>query len=506
MSLKNFNHASSSFRQRGAMTILTVFIMLMTVGALAVLGLGQVVWEKEEVQRIADLAAKAAASDIGNAPQGFTAAVDYARRNGLDDTTDSISISCNVRGTDTLLPANACDRSVLVRVVRNVPAAFLGTEPVVAVAEATVTPVISGLVGTNLLAVNLNGSGLSPLMSAVGTELRLNLLGFQGLLASDAQVDLLQLGVELGVFSAGDQLDMAQLLNTEVSAGQLLGAALSVAGPSAPIVTIPGNGPIDTVDFFLNEILSADTSGDSEFAGASVRLGNLAFASSLAAASGMTGGSLQLTLGNTLRVSVLSPPQLFVAKKLNSDGNVIATARTEQVQIDTKIAGLLDLTVRTGGGEVDIKDIDCRLPQSQSAVVVDLSSTPVFTTLKLPSLSLLGIFGLGSSQSLGTVTANLSSDTANDVSMMGYPDPTITTSYSFEASQGVGNLPTELRADVLGLNGLLTVLTTNPTLNSALNLLGSSLDEILEVLGLEANEVYIQVDNMDCFNTAVLTR
>jgi len=44
------------------MTILTVFIMLMTVGALAVLGLGQVVWEKEEVQRIADLAAKAAAS------------------------------------------------------------------------------------------------------------------------------------------------------------------------------------------------------------------------------------------------------------------------------------------------------------------------------------------------------------------------------------------------------------------------------------------------------------
>ena len=35
---------------------------------------------------------------------------------------------------------------------------------------------------------------------------------------------------------------------------------------------------------------------------------------------------------------------------------------------------------------------------------------------------------------------------------------------------------------------------------------GSSLDEILEVLGLEANEVYVQVDNMDCFNTAVLTR
>ncbi len=118
-----------------------------------------------------------------------------------------------------------------------------------AVAEATVTPVVSGLVGTNLLALNLNGSGLSPLMSAIGTELRLNLLGFQGLLASNAQVDLLELGVELGVFGTGDQLDMARLLNTEVTAARLLDAALSVAGPEAPVIAIPSNGPADTVDF-----------------------------------------------------------------------------------------------------------------------------------------------------------------------------------------------------------------------------------------------------------------
>ena len=489
---------SKRANQRGAMTILTVFIMLMTLGALGVLGLGQVVWEREEVQRIADLAAKAAASDIDNAPQDFPTAVDYARRNGLNNDTDSIAINCNVRGTDTLLPANACDRSVLVRVVRNVPAAFLGTEPVVAVAEATVTPLVSGLVGTNLLALNLNNSALSPLMSAIGTELRLNLLGFQSLLGSNAQVDLLQLGIELGVFNAGDQLDMARLLGTEVSAADLLDAALSVAGPDAPVVTIPGNGPIESVDFPLSEILSADTSSDSEFAGASVRLGNLAFASSLAAASGVRGSGIRLNLGNTLNVSVLNPPQIFVATKLNSDGRVIATARTEQIKVETKIAGLVELTVRTGGGQVDVKDIECRLPQSQSAVVVDLASNPVFTSLKLPSLPLLG--------PLGSVTANLASANANDKSMLGYPDPVLTTSYSFEAQQGVGNLLTELRADVLGLSGLLTVLSTNPTLRSALNSLGGALDETLGVLGLETNEVVVQIDNMDCFNTAVLTR
>lgn len=484
-------------RQRGAMTILTVFIMLMTVGALGVLGLGQVVWEREEVQRIADLAAKAAASDIANAPQGFTAALDYARRNGLDDTADSISISCNVRGTDTLLPANACNQSVLVRVVRDVPAAFLGNEPVVAVAEATVTPVVSGLVGTNLLALNLNNSGLSPLMQAIGTELRLNLLGFQGLLGSNAQIDLLELGVELGVFGAGDQLDMARLLGTEVSAGQLLDAALSVAGPNAPVVTIPGNGPIDTVDFLLGEILTADTSGDSEFAGASVRLGNLAFASSFAAATGVGGNGIRLNLGNTLNVSVLSPPQLFVATKRNNDGSVIATARTEQVAVSTRISGLLDLSVEVGGGSVEIKDIDCRLPQSSSAVLVDLESNPIEAALRLPSLPLLG---------RPTVDANVGSGSANDVSMVGFPDPVVNTSYSFEASQGVGNLLSNLNSEIALLGGLLNVLSKNPTLRNALGLLGGSLDEILETLGLETNEVVVQVDNMDCFNTAVLTR
>lgn len=488
-----------SARQRGAMTILTIFIVLMSLGALGVLGLGQVVWEREELQRIADLAAKAAASDIDNASaNNFQAARDYAEKNGLDPLEDTIEINCNVKGTDTLLPSDACDQSVLVRVTRTVPAAFLGNEPVSAVAEATVRPVVSGLVGTSLIALNLNNSALSPLMNAIGSELRLNLLGFQGLLASNAQVDLLQLGVELGVFGSGDQLDMARLLSTEVTAASLLDAALTVVGSGSPVVAIPNNGPADTVEFLLSEILSADTSGDSELTGASVRLGNLAFASSFAAASGVGGNGIRLNLGNTLNVSVLSPPQLFVATKANTDGGVIATARTEQIAVSTQI-GVLDLTVTAGGGLVDIKDVQCRLPQSESAVLVDIDSTPIVASLRLPSLPLLG-------QGRRTVDANVGSGSANNRPMVGYPDPTVTTSYSFEASQGVGNLLSNLDTGVNALNGLLNVLATNPVLRAGLNALGGGLDEILEVLGLEANEVYVQVDNMDCFNTAVLTR
>ncbi len=487
----------SQSRQTGAITVLTIFIMLMTLGALGVLGLGQVVWEKEEVQRVADLAAKAAASDIDNAGNGFQAARDLAVRNGLDNNTDSITINCNIRGTNTLLDPSACQQSVLVRLERNVPAAFLGTQPVVAIAEATVTPIVSGIVGTNLLSLNLNGSGLSPLLSALGTELRFNLLGFQGLLASNARVDLLQLGVELGVFNSGGQMNMAQLLNTNVTAADLMQAALTVAGPGAPVVNIPDNGPMGTTEFLLSEILAADTSGDSDFAGASLRLGNLAFASSLAAAEGIQGNGIELRLGNTLRVKVLGPPQMFVATKLSNNGQTIASARTEQIQVTTRLNGLLDLSVTTGGGEVDVRDIECRLPQSTSGVLADLQSTPLSAALGMPQLPLLG---------RPTVNASVGSASANGVVLQGYPDPTITSSYSFEASQGVGNLLTNLQTNVNALNGILNVLAANPVLKATLNTLGGALDEIFTALGLQANEVTVQIDSMDCYGTAVLTR
>ncbi|HEX4917103.1 MAG TPA: pilus assembly protein TadG-related protein [Limnobacter sp.] len=483
-------------RQRGAVTILTVFIMLMTLGALGVLGLGQVVWEKEEVQRLADLAAKAAASEIDNAPNGFQAARDLAVRNGLDDNTDSITVDCNVRGTNTLLPSNACQQSVLVRVVRNVPAAFLGTEPVVAIAEATVTPFISGIVGTNLLNLSLNGGALPSPINEIFVNV--GLAGARGLVNSDLRVDLLDLGVKLGVFSAGGQLDMARLLNTEVTALQLINAALDVSGSDEPLLTTPPGEEANRVEFLLSEILAADSSGDSDFAGASLRLGNLVFASSVAAGTGLPGNGLVVQLGNTLNVQVLEPPQMFVAVKRDNLAQVITTARTEQLRVSTRISGVLNLAVDGGGGEAQIKDIECRLPQSDSGILTNLRSSLLQADLRLPSLPLLG--------PAVTVRSQVASGTANDVFLEGFPDPTITTAYSFEAGQGVGGLLTGLQTNVAALNNILVVLAANPTLNSALNSLGSGVDEVLEVLGLDTNQVYVQIDNMDCFGTAVLTR
>ncbi|MCE2745316.1 MAG: pilus assembly protein TadG-related protein [Burkholderiales bacterium] len=490
------------------MTILTVFIMLMAVGALAVLGLGQVVWQKEEVQRIADLAAKAAASDIDSEPQGFPAAFDYARENGYDESTDTLTIVCNVRGTNNPAPGGGCDRSVLVRMERNVLAAFLGAEPVVAVAEATVTPLISGIVGTNLLSANLDSGALSPLLQEIGVKLSLNAVGFPSLLQSDLQVDLQQLASNLSIPGSGNGLDLEALLAEPVTASRLLTQAAAAAGlPGAGLGSM--NNPALNTPFLLGDIISADQAIEANVPVASVRLGNLAFAAVLSAASLLPQNTLQINLGDTARVSILEPPQLFIAVKRDTTGEVLARARTEQVRVTTRINGVLDLALTTGGGEVDIQDIECRLPQSNSAVIADMRSSLVNTSLDLPSLpSVLGLFGVVLVPGLdpAPIGAQLSVQSATSERFEGFPDPVLEARYSFEASQGLPQLLSSIDLGLSPLNSLLTVLNVNSPVKVALSLLGARLDSLLELLGLGVNEVVVQVDNMDCFNTAVLTR
>lgn len=490
-------------RQRGAMTILTVFILLMSLGALGVLGLGQVVWEREEVQRIADLAAKAAASDINNASSGFQAARDYAQRNGLDDTTDEIEINCNVQGTDNLVPPAACGLSVLVRVTRTVPAAFLGSEPVVAVAEATVAPVISGIVGTNLLTANLNGGVLSPLLDQIGVKLGLQVGGFSNLLASDVQVDLQQLAQGLGVSGSGGALDLAALLNEQVTTRELLNQATQIAGLAGTGLGSM-NDPALNTNFRLSDIISADQAIQANIPAASVRLGNLTFAAVLSAATLLPNNSLQLNIGNTVRASVVQPPQLFIAVKRGDSAAVLANARTEQISLNTKINGVVELGVTAGGGEVDVRDIECRLPQSDSAVLADVRSSVVDLTLDLPSISSLG--GLLGVVDPDPIPASLAVESASNIRFPGYPDPVLEGRYSFETSQGLPQLLDQINVELGLLGSLLTVLNVNSPVKIALALLGTRLDALLDLLGLGVNEVVIQVDNMDCFNTAVLTR
>lgn len=477
-------------RQQGAITVLTVFVMLMAVGAFAVFGLGQAVWQREELQRIADIVAKSAASDIANAQADFPTARAQAERNGLRPNVDELRINCNVQGTNTLLPPDNCQASVLVNLSRNVDALFLGTREVSAVAEATVSPFITGLVGTNLLSANLNGGPLSPLLEQIGVRLGISAVGFQGLLQSDAEVDLIDLAVRVGAIDSADNASVADFLNEPVNARDLLRAAIDIADQPLA-VSLPNGGPLANTDFFLRDIFAIDSGGSDQLPGASVRLGNLAFASSLAAARGLSAGQLQINVGETARISVLNPPQMFVAVKQPGGPNPLAFARAEQLSAVVRVAGLIELTVNTGRGEVTIRDIECRLPQSDTVVRTDFRSVPLDVNVNLIAI-----------QTIGT---QLASASANNQAIRGFPDPTLEGRYSFEVGQGVASLLPNLRSSFNAIN--VVAVLVNPPLQFAFNnLLGPVLNNTLTALGLQANEVVVQLNGMDCFNTAVLTR
>lgn len=475
--------------QTGSFMILNVFILLMAIGALGVLGVGQAIWKKNELQRIVDLTAQVAASDIADASINFPVAYDYAAKNGYDAASgDTLSISCNVKGTDTLLSANNCGQSVLVKITRTLAASFLGTRTITAQAEATVVPVMSGLVGTNLLAISTSGSVLNPIMSAIGTKLQLSAVGYQGLLASNANVDLVGLAVQLGVIQAGQPLNLNSLLNTQVTARQLLDAALVVSNVTASDLglSLPNGGALNNKSFPLSDILSVTNVGT--ISNGSIRLGDLGFISTLAAAAGVSAGTIKLNLGSTANLTVLSPPKMFIAVKKPSSGAVLATATTEQIQLSVKLSGLLDLTLTSGGGKAEITDIQCRLPQSKSSVLATLYSVPLATSV--------------TAKPLVNLSTQLGSSSASGVPLAGYPNPTLSTTYSFEATNGVSSLTSNLNAQVLGLNlGIL-----NKPLTLALSAVGPTLSELLSDLGLDVNQVVFQENTQNCFNTAVLTR
>ncbi len=78
--------------------VLVLGALLISVAAFTSLGLGQMMWQKREIQKIADLSAQVAASQLGNGP-GFTEAYALATNNGAK--TGETKIDCVSRAGTT---------------------------------------------------------------------------------------------------------------------------------------------------------------------------------------------------------------------------------------------------------------------------------------------------------------------------------------------------------------------------------------------------------------------
>ncbi|HEX4880259.1 MAG TPA: pilus assembly protein TadG-related protein, partial [Limnobacter sp.] len=203
-------HTSSKARrrQRGAYSVLTVVVLMMSLGALGVLAVGHTAWEKSRLQGVADLVALTAARQLADGP-GFAEARALALENGVLPT-DSLTIQCVINNAPTADCANAITSRVTLRRPVNALLPFLPDRQLDVLAEATVAPTVVGTVSSGLLALNTNQSALlNGLLTALGGgSVQLNVAQWGSLLGSNIRVDLLDLATELGVLGVNDLLSL----------------------------------------------------------------------------------------------------------------------------------------------------------------------------------------------------------------------------------------------------------------------------------------------------------
>ena len=331
---------SSRGAQRGAYTILTVFVLSMSLGALGVLAVGHTAWEKNRVQGLADMVALTAARQMSDGPD-FPEARALALENGLIET-DEIQIECIANGEPTAI----CNNAITARVTLTRPVfsllPFLPSGSTTVIAEATTAPTVVGTISSGLASVNTEQSILlnALLTSLGGGAVSLDVLDYQGLLGSDVQVDLLGLGLEL------DGLTFNELLALkDVRALDLMLAALSVGDRQDAVSLALLNNELKLalkdVKLDVADVLAVDLSGRSDTL-LKANFGELAQVVLLNAVKGNV-VNLQLplnALGIDVELKLVEAPQLFVGRK-DPFKSPIVEAKTAQVALKVAVDGNL---------------------------------------------------------------------------------------------------------------------------------------------------------------------
>lgn len=268
-----------------AAATLSLAIVLM----LLVVDTGRLYMEQRKLQRVVDTAALEAVSRGGNCLPGLTAASyagQSATRNGYTvDATDTLVTTCGslmtantglrtfiVDATQAAAVKVVASRTVTTSVAGGVQALFSGTPVSLnttlnasAVAAQPQPPIAQLNIRSNLVSISTSQSNiLNPLFSGLlGGNVSVTALGWTGLL--NTNINLLsylnQLAINLNV-AAGNY---TQLLNTQVTATQLIQAAATVVqlnGATADVMTALGNlqlAATNSVPLTLGQILQLQT-------------------------------------------------------------------------------------------------------------------------------------------------------------------------------------------------------------------------------------------------------
>lgn len=531
-------------RQRGAFSVMAIIATLIAITTLGAIGVGNLFYQRRDVQRIADMAALAAVQRMDDACSQPTAtATSNAQSNGLNASNgDTINIECG-RWDTSANPAPSYYAAATsgttqlnaakVVVTRQVPFFFVGPpQTVSAVSTARSTNIDTFSVGATLAALGGVGcaGGSAPtsgnpglvnglIGALLGANLNLNIASYQALACTNVTVGDLVVAAGVGTVD--------QLLALKLTLPQLLQLMVNAATKTAV-----ANASLQASIATLQAILNANVPGTSIGLGGAGGLLNVALADTQAALNAqvdlldllMVGAEIAATgkpavtvnvpslnlgglTGTQLQVQIISPPSIGVGEggKDPATGTWRTKASTAAVGVYLNVdlgttqlpllgalLALLNVNVdvnlpiylQAGTGTATLNSTQCASTQEASTVVITAQPGVANLCIGKPPLDSSGKISLSSNYSCTSPAQIINSN------VLGLAQLTVSMSNISVQVQGASQSHT--------FSGVPGIDANYWTVNS--NALGSALSSALTQLAAANINV-----NVSLFGASVLT-
>jgi uncharacterized membrane protein len=342
-------------RERGSLAVMAVLWLLVAVTVLGVIDIGNVFFVRRDLQRVADMAALAAAQKMDDQCIQPTATAQQNATANNFSSTGTLQVVCGRWDIQNNAPPSYFSvggtqlNAVQVTATLNVPYFFLGpTRTVQAMSTARATNTDQFTIGTTLASLQ-NGAVNQLLNALLGTNLNLSVASYQALVGSTIKISDLMVAAGVGTVN--------QLLALPVTAGQFMQLMLNALTRTQVV-----NANLQTALGALQTIVNAQIPGGNLINVGSTNGGSGVIALGLAntqaavdaqvnvfdaimvaaevAAAGkpavQLATGLQLAgLGTTVQVQIIQPPVLAVGEAgMNpSTGQWRTLARTAQVRL-----------------------------------------------------------------------------------------------------------------------------------------------------------------------------
>ncbi|WP_321861121.1 TadG family pilus assembly protein [Burkholderia cenocepacia] len=531
-------------RQRGAFSVMAIIATLIAITTLGAIGVGNLFYQRRDVQRIADMAALAAVQRMDDACSQPTAtATSNAQSNGLNAANgDTINIQCG-RWDTSANPAPSYYAAATsgttqlnaakVVVTRQVPFFFVGPpQTVSAVSTARSTNIDTFSVGATLAALGGVGcaGGSAPtsgnpglvnglIGALLGANLNLNIASYQALACTNVTVGDLVVAAGVGTVD--------QLLALKLTLPQLLQLMVNAATKTAV-----ANASLQASIATLQAILNANVPGTSIGLGGAGGLLNVALADTQAALNAqvdlldllMVGAEIAATgkpavtvnvpslnlgglTGTQLQVQIISPPSIGVG-----EGGIDPATGTWRTKASTAAVGVylnvdlgtaqlpllgallallnvnvdvnLPIYLQAGTGTATLNSTQCASTQAASTVVITAQPGVANLCIGKPPLDSSGKISLSSNYSCTSPAQIINSN------VLGLAQLTVSMSNISVQVQGAAQSHT--------FNGVPGIDANYWTVNS--NALGSALSSALTQLAAANITV-----NLGLFGANVLT-